>query len=119
MKIVKIIDKDNYVIDQGSYNDVKIDDIFIVYIEGEEIIDPDTGNSLGMLEMPKVRCKVTHVQEYISIIHSLEAKPKSKSFEYANTLNAVLIGDTSPYNFLSQQERIVVPGDKIRKDTSK
>ena len=33
----------------------------LLYPNGQDIEDPDTGNSLGSIELPKVRVRVTHV----------------------------------------------------------
>lgn len=122
MKVVKIIDHYNFVIDVGyTTGSIKIGDKYIVYLEGEEIIDPDTKDSLGALELPKARCQVTHIQEKISIIKSLDAKPKgarSSIYTTALTLSSLMgdSGDSSPYNFIPSEERIVKVGDKIRKE---
>jgi curli biogenesis system outer membrane secretion channel CsgG len=48
-KIITV--KDNTVfINAGSEVGVQVGDVFYIYVEGEELIDPDTGISLGSLE---------------------------------------------------------------------
>ncbi|GAC17398.1 hypothetical protein GARC_0416 [Paraglaciecola arctica BSs20135] len=39
----------------------------VMDLNGEDITDPDTGEVLGSIERPKVRVKVTQVQEKLSI----------------------------------------------------
>jgi hypothetical protein len=116
MKVVKVIDKYNYVIDAGSNKEISLNDKFVVYLKGEEIIDQESGKSLGTLELPKTRCYATHVQENITIIRSEDAPKKSFFPDYSSL--ALVLGsiteDSSPYNFLPEDERKVKIGDSVK-----
>ena len=57
-KIVKVSDNIVY-INAGSEAGVNVDDVFDIYTEGEELIDPDTGLSLGSEETKVGEIKVT------------------------------------------------------------
>ncbi len=46
-KVVKVEDGGTMIINAGSNAGVKVGDVLVVYREGEELIDPDTGLSLG------------------------------------------------------------------------
>ena len=117
MKIAKIIDSDNYVINAGSNQGMHLGDKVIVYLLGEEIPDPETGRSIGILELPKTQCHVTHVQDTMAIIRSNDAKPKGAKPSTVSMLQILggSAGDSSPYNFLSSDQRKVVVGDLVRK----
>ena len=73
-KVIKVIDNFTIVINKGSESDVKKGDICLIYSVGEELFDPDNGESLGELEIVKGQGKVIHVQEKISTIESSEIK---------------------------------------------
>lgn len=73
-KVIKIIDNFKIVINKGEADSVKSGDLCLVYEIGEELFDPDTKESLGKLEIVKGKGKVTHVQDKISTIESIESK---------------------------------------------
>lgn len=70
--VVKIIDEYTIVINRGGLNGVKLNQSFLIYFLSEkEIVDPETQESLGHLEIIRGRGKVSHVQERISTIKSI------------------------------------------------
>lgn len=76
-KVIKILDEYTLVINKGSEDTVKIGDVCLVYqLDNEELIDPDTKENLGVLEIVKGFGKVIHVQEKISTIESNEFERK-------------------------------------------
>jgi hypothetical protein len=81
-KVVRVLSPTELVINLGSSHGVIEDSKFIVFALGEEMKDPDTGESLGQLEIVKGRAEVKHVQEKMSTVRSTE---QQKSF----TLNGV------------------------------
>lgn len=72
-KVAKIIDLYTIVINKGSEHGVEEDMRFVIYEIGEEINDPDSGESLGKLEYIKAKVKVTHVIDKFSIAECYEA----------------------------------------------
>ena len=60
------------VINRGATDGVKRGDRYLVFGEGPDIIDPDTGKSLGRVELVRGRGEVVHVQEHMATIRSLE-----------------------------------------------
>jgi len=69
--VVKVIDEYTVVINKGSEQGVSKGDQFLIYyVEPEELIDPETGESLGSLEVVRGTGAVTHVQEKMSTIKS-------------------------------------------------
>jgi len=75
--VAKIIDEFSIVVNRGSDNGVKKDQRFLVYNISEEIFDPESGDSLGHLEIVRGRGVVTHVQNKMATIMS-DKKEKSK-----------------------------------------
>jgi hypothetical protein len=57
------------VINRGSTDGVKLGSRFLVYaLSDDEIVDPETGQSLGRLEIVRGRGVVTHVQPQLATI---------------------------------------------------
>lgn len=48
---------------RGSSHGVKTGDRFVVFAEGDEVKDPDTGQLLGRIEIVKAHVVAAHVQE--------------------------------------------------------
>lgn len=71
IRVVRVIDDLTLVLNIGSDRGVSKGDIFLVYyVEPEEIIDPNTGESLGKLEIVRGSGSVIHVQEKMCTIKS-------------------------------------------------
>lgn len=67
--IQKISFSDKLVVNRGSLDGVKIGNRFLVYaVSSEDILDPETGESLGRLEIVRGRGVVTHVQERMATL---------------------------------------------------
>lgn len=73
-KVVKVIDSHTIVVNAGTDKGFQAGKAFIVVGLGEEIIDPDTKESLGSLEIVRGRARVSHVQERISTLISAEVE---------------------------------------------
>ena len=73
--VVKIIEVDKIVINKGYEDGVDSSMEFLVYDEGDEIIDPITKKSLGVLENPKGTFKAIHIQEKMATLLSKTTRP--------------------------------------------
>lgn len=72
-KVAKIIDSDLLVLNAGKNEGIKKGFRFLIYsIGNEEIKDPDTGESLGFLEIVKGIGRVNNVQEKMCTVVSDE-----------------------------------------------
>lgn len=70
-KVAKVIDNYKLVINKGSEDGIREGQRMIVYnIDDEDIKDPDTGESLGYLELVRGTGKIIFIQEKISILES-------------------------------------------------
>lgn len=69
-RVVRVLDNTRLVIDRGAA-DVDVGDRFVIYtLSEEEVRHPQTGESLGQLEVFKGTGKVLHTQETMSIVES-------------------------------------------------
>lgn len=59
------------VVNIGSADGISMKDTFLVYVIGNEIKDPDTGESLGQLEIVRGRGKAKHVQSNMTTVTAL------------------------------------------------
>lgn len=71
-KVIKIVDEYKIAINKGSLDGVNKSDKFIIFKKGEELFDPDTNESLGFLEIPKLKMKVFNIQEKMTLLESNE-----------------------------------------------
>lgn len=76
--VAKLLDKRKVVINQGLNAGIALDQHFIVFERGEDVIDPATGESLGVLELVKGKGRITHVQEKMAILE-LEAPEQGRT----------------------------------------
>src|SRR5699024_3427214 len=73
-KIVKILDEYNVVINAGTNHDLKQSDQFqIIDKEGSEVIDPDTQEVIGTLDLIKATVEVTELHEKMCICSSKQS----------------------------------------------
>jgi len=67
-KVARILNSREIVINAGSTKGVVVGMCFdVINPKGEDITDPDTGDILGSIERPKVRVRITQVQERIAV----------------------------------------------------
>lgn len=67
-KVARVLNSREIVITAGSKNGVIVGMYFdVMDPKGEDVTDPSTGEVLGSIERPKVRVRVTQVQERISV----------------------------------------------------
>lgn len=76
-KVLKVIDDYTIVINKGSNDGVTPGCRFLIYHLGEEIIDPDTGDGLGELEIVCGEGRPEHIQERITTIKSSKQTVRS------------------------------------------
>lgn len=67
-KVAKILNSRELVINLGAKDGVAVGMYFdVLDPNGEDILDPDTGEILGSINRPKIRVKVAKVQERLSL----------------------------------------------------
>ncbi|MDX9753957.1 MAG: FlgT C-terminal domain-containing protein [bacterium] len=90
-KIIRILDDQRLLINLGLDHGVKQGQHFFIYDPGEEITDPETGVSLGTLELVKAEVEVVHVQEKISFV-----MPLPKASEASKTVLSATLQQITP-----------------------
>lgn len=70
-KVARILGDEEVVLNVGSEDGVEEDMEFVIFSESDHIIDPDTGEDLGAIEIVKGRVEVYHVMEKISRARTL------------------------------------------------
>jgi len=71
-KVAQVQDDYTVVVNKGSADGMSVGQNYILLGVGEEIKDPDTGESLGNIELVRGKVKVSHVQEKMSTLISAE-----------------------------------------------
>ncbi|MEM8719918.1 MAG: hypothetical protein AAGE84_11500 [Cyanobacteria bacterium P01_G01_bin.39] len=100
--IARIITPTRIVINRGSEHGVKKGQKMLVYsLEENEIKDPNTGESLGHLEVYKGTGKIIHIQEKMSIIES----DRNKYTEELSKALSTIISFPASRPFPSQEIR--------------
>ena len=70
-KVARDLNSREVAINLGSEQGVRPGMYFDVVARYEDIVDPDTKESLGSIERPKIRVKITWVQEKLSLASAL------------------------------------------------
>ena len=71
-RVAKIVDSQTIILNIGRRHSVAMNDKFVVFSLGEEVLDPETGESLGTLEDIKGKGQVVHVQDNLCTIETYE-----------------------------------------------
>ncbi|MGK7963037.1 hypothetical protein [Crocosphaera sp.] len=84
--VAKVIDEYKIVINRGSEHGIREGQRMLVYhISGEDIKDPDTGESLGFLELVRGTGKIIFIQDKLSILESDKQKIVPISYNYPSS----------------------------------
>ena len=90
-KVVRIISNNEVILNVGAEAGVRREMEFVIYAESDKVIDPETGEDLGVIETIKGRLTVTHVMDKM-------ARAKTETYEAtvhsatADAINASMIG---------------------------
>lgn len=111
-KIVKVLDDYNYVstINQDSMEDINVGHNYTIVGLADEIIDPDTGESLGQLEIVKGKVRAMHVQAKLLSLTSAEYSQKKEE------RSIVKITEKKQNAFMpiiTRETETITPGDTI------
>jgi hypothetical protein len=118
--LVAVIDSFKVVINRGTTDNVKVGQRFLVYsVSKEPILDPETGEDLGQLEIVKGTGKVVHVQDRMATLHSDNLGPTGRTLRRFNTSAlAMLSGARQEEEVVNAPESLpfdgAVLGDKAK-----
>lgn len=115
-KIIHINDdKTQFVINKGSNDNVYPYQKFLIVELGDSVIDPDTGENLGILEIVKGQAKFFHIQEKMSTLISDEyiQTPAMEEVIYKSknkNLFGIPVSEQEPSSKIKKQpEKVVKP----------
>ena len=99
-RVVRVLDEGRIAINRGTEHGIYEGQTFLIYTLGEEIFDPETKESLGVLEITRGKGKADHVQEKIATVISTtfeieeEIEPRRYNpFDSFNIFNS-LVGNS-------------------------
>lgn len=118
-KILRVVDMKTIVIDRGTEDGVKDGDVFLVYALGEEIIDPDTKENYGKLEIVKGRAIVEHTQERMATLKSSKTVLPDKKVIYRKPIGKNLgllsmLGNATETREEVYGEAEILPFDRVQ-----
>lgn len=89
-QVVKILDEYTLIINAGAKHNIKSTDEFqILDNEGSEVVDPETHDIIGYLDLIKATVEVSELQDKMCICTSKQrARFGSKTLESINAVNA-------------------------------
>ena len=119
-KIAKIIDDYQVVVNAGSNDLIHDDDCLEVYQPGQEVTDPDTGESLGTLDFVKAKLRVVNVFPKMCVCENRETEQKSF---FSNISQGLFFEETLPMNVQTTDisggyegiDKKIKVGDLVRK----
>lgn len=113
-KVISIQDDETIVINKGSQDGVSMSCRFLIYNLGEELFDPDTNESLGVLEIVCGVGKPAHIQEKMTtLVTSKTITKKPKKVIKTNDRYSGLFG-TSTVEEEYDPEVITVPFEGVK-----
>lgn len=85
-RVLKVMDPYKLVINKGADHGVTMQDRFLIYRLGEELIDPETQENLGRLEIVCGEGRPCHIQEKFTTIITTMQRVKTPEKKIRNTL---------------------------------
>lgn len=90
-KVISKIDDFRFVINRGSDHQIKVGSTYLIFRLGGMMVDPDTLENLGLLEIVIGRAKVVHVQAKVSTLESIELEIVPGSIKKVKKTGALAI----------------------------
>jgi len=107
IKVIKVVDDVTVVINAGSADGISSFQKFTIYrLDSSDLIDPDTKENLGKLEIVKGVASPTHIQEKITTLQSAIWKNPEGT--------KTVVKKTPLFAFAPTTEEIIEQGNKTR-----
>ncbi len=112
-KVINVLDEYNIVINKGFKDGITKDDVFLIYRLGKELFDPDTKESLGVLELVCGEGKPGHIQEKITTLRTSKTEiRKTKTVRKTGPYGGLFGNTEETYD----PETIEIPFEKVDTD---
>ncbi len=102
-RVAQVINEYKVAINKGSIDGIKLGQRFIIYSLGKDIIDPETSENLGPLEIIKGTGCVIHLQERLATIYSDKKTRPQRTIRKTRPGGGLL----SAYRLLEQGSEVV------------
>lgn len=112
-KVVQKIDDYKIVINKGASDGVTMNNRFLVYRLGNELFDPDTKESLGVLELVCGEGKPEHIQEHLTTLYTANYETKKTKTVVKRGGLSAFYGDTEE---TYDPETYYIPFDNVDTD---
>jgi|ERR1700730_7896626 hypothetical protein len=89
-RVALVISSTRVVLNKGQKDGLKINQRFLIFGLGREILDPDTNQSLGILEEVRGTGKVIHLQERMATVESDMREPTPSITKRRNPFGDVI-----------------------------
>lgn len=118
-KIARVLNSREVALNVGDNKGVEVGMFFDVLSHGEDIVDPDTGESLGSLDLPKTRVRVVSVYDRLALASTYRAKPVNVRVADASNLSgsAAIAAAFSPPKWETRYETLRADG-AFERDTA-
>lgn len=93
-RVVEVVDSYRIVINRGNNDGIKKGQRFLVYSLGKELFDPESNESLGLLEIVRGTGSISHIQDRLSTISSDVRGRASKKVVRRNDPTSLFFGKT-------------------------
>lgn len=113
-KVARILSDEEVVLNVGSEDGVKAGMEFVIFSGSDHIIDPETGEDLGAIEIVKGRVGVYHVQDKISLARTLTYQVRWPSLLEAYEAAARQIGHIGSISLPLVESRIETRRRKLK-----
>lgn len=97
-QVARVLRNDQVVINAGFNKGLKLGDRFLIYeLSDDEITDPNTGESLGRLEIPKGTGRIVGVQDRMAVLESDRELKGSSTNLFTAGLDILTPGAKAPF----------------------
>ncbi|MBE9195676.1 hypothetical protein IQ219_10255 [Synechocystis sp. LEGE 06083] len=111
-KVAKVIDDYKLVINRGKEHGIREGQRVLIYqFNEEQIVDPDTGESLGNLELVKGTGKVFQVEDKYAIVESDKRHQKLDIDRGAERVAQLFLSDIASFLATKAKEKVLSPFD--------
>ncbi len=116
--VAKVVDEYTLVLNRGSNHGVKDGARFLIYGLGEDILDPETKEPLGRLEIVRGIGMVIHTQDTMCTVQSAKTRRPSPTIktikkDHRNSTWSLMLGSPAEETVEERQgEPSMVPFDK-------
>jgi hypothetical protein len=114
-QVAQLIDESTLVINRGSEHGVQVGMRFAVLNrKGADVVDPETGESIGSVDVEKVLVKVVRVEPKLAVGRTFRTFTSGLGIFSSTSRRETLRTDSATYRQeLSEQDSIVKIGDPV------